>query len=414
MDRVILHSDLNNCFASIECLCDPTLRKYPVAVAGNVRERHGIILAKNELAKSFGVKTGEAIWQAREKCPRLVTVPPDFEKYMKFAQLAREIYLDYTDRVEPFGIDEAWLDISGTQRAEDGGVSVAQEIRRRMKEELGLTVSVGVSWNKIFAKMGSDLKKPDAVTVITRNNYRKLIWPLPAGDLLFVGRSTKKQLSRYGIDTVGKIAGAEVSLLQSLLGKTGVLFSAYARGEDCSPVETFDHSRVIKSISNSTTLPRDLLNEEDVRVVLCMLSDSVSSRLRGHGLMGDTLHIHMRNNALFSFERQLKLPRCTNLSEDLFSGAVALFRRSYNWAKPLRSIGIGVSGLGPESTPVQTSFFEDEARRAKAEAIDAAVDSIRGRFGKGAIFRALSASDPSLIAPSKSGTNILHPPGFLS
>lgn len=208
-DRTILHCDMNNFYASVECLYNPALRGKPVAVGGDVEARHGIILAKNYEAKKYGVQTGEALWQAKQKCPGLTIVPPSFEKYLRFSRLAREIYGCYTDRIESFGLDECWLDLTGSERLFGGGKAVADKLRERIKFELGVTISVGVSHNKIFAKLGSDMKKPDATTVITRENYKDVVWPLPVSDLLFVGPATTRKLARYGIHTIGQLAQAD-------------------------------------------------------------------------------------------------------------------------------------------------------------------------------------------------------------
>ncbi len=191
MERTILHSDLNAFYASVECFCNPKIRHLPVAVGGDAEARHGIVLAKNNLAKSFGIITGETIWNAKQKCNDLVVVPANFERYLKFSRLVREIYAEYTDQMEAFGIDESWLDVTGSLYLFGSGKRIADEIRHRVYMELGLTVSIGVSFNKIFAKLGSDIKKPNATTVITRDNYRAVVWGLPASDLLYVGRSTK-------------------------------------------------------------------------------------------------------------------------------------------------------------------------------------------------------------------------------
>lgn len=203
MDRVVLHSDMNNCYASIELLHRPELRGKPLAVGGDPEARHGIVLAKDEIAKKSGVKTGMALWQARQVCPDIVFVPPRMDLYLRFSRLAHEIYAEYTDQQEAFGVDESWLDVTGSCTLKGDGMAIAQDISRRIKRELGITVSIGVSWNKIFAKLGSDYKKPDAITRFGRDNYKELIYPLPASDLLYVGSKTEAKLAKYGIRTIG-------------------------------------------------------------------------------------------------------------------------------------------------------------------------------------------------------------------
>ena len=235
MDRVILHSDINSCYASVERLYKPELEGKPFAVCGSQEMRHGIVLAKDETAKHAGVKTGMAIWQARQLCPEIEVVEPHFERYAKYSAMVREIYAEYTDLCEPFGIDESWLDITNCLACPDP-VKTADEIRRRVREETGLTVSVGVSWNKVLAKLGSDYKKPDAVTVIDREHFKSMVWGLPASDMLMVGRSTRRELARMGIQTIGEIACTDPELLRARFGKGGISLWRYANGMDDSRV----------------------------------------------------------------------------------------------------------------------------------------------------------------------------------
>ena len=303
MERIILHSDCNSFYASVECLHHPEIREKPVAVGGDIEQRHGIILAKNQLAKQFHVSTGEAIWQAKQKCPELIVLPPDFPLYLRFSRLARDIYLDYSSRVEPFGLDEAWLDITSRENQKDKGEKTAQEIRKRIREELGITVSIGVSYNKIFAKLGSDYQKPDAVTLITKENYRQIAWPLPVSDLLYVGPATKRKLNGFGVHTIGELAQTPVEILRSKFGKIGDILWCFSNGLDSSPVADFQNQPIVKSIGNSTTTPRDLERDEDVKMILYVLADSVARRLREQGLKGRTIHSSVRDNSLFSFTR---------------------------------------------------------------------------------------------------------------
>jgi len=386
--RVVLHSDINNFYASVECRRRPELSSRPVAVAGDPERRHGIVLAKNELAKARGVATGEPIWQAAQKCPGLVLVPPDYPEYLRFARAARRIYADYTDRVEPFGLDEAWLDVGGGAEACDGE-RVAQEIRMRVREKLGITVSVGVSYNKVFAKLGSDMKKPDAVTVITREDFREKIWRLPARTLLYVGPATERKLGAAGIGTIGDIARASPDLLRTMLGKWGETLWMFANGRDASPVLRTDEEACVKSIGNSTTTPRDLVSDADVRLVFHVLCESVAARLRGHGLKGGTLVIHVRDRDLSSFERQGTFSRPTFLACEMASKAMELFGANYDWHKPVRSVGVRMTALSRADRPYQVSAFEDESRRVRAERLEAAVYALRQRFGHYCIGRAV-------------------------
>ena len=410
MDRTILHIDINGCYANIECLHRPELQGKPVAVGGDAEKRHGIILAKNELAKKFGIRTGEALWQARGKCPELVLLPPRFDLYLRFARLARAIYADYTDLIEPFGLDEVWADVTGC--GVRSGEAVADEIRCRVKEELGITVSVGVSYNKIFAKLGSDYKKPDAVTVFTRGNFRERVWPLAAEDLLYVGPATKRRLHGFGIRTIGQLAATEPSALQSWFGKWGLVLHCFANGEDTAPVARLGEEAVIKSVGNSTTTPRDLCCDEDGKLIFYMLAESVAERLRENGFLAKTVQIGLRDSDLLCFERQIKLPAPSCLASELHAAAMALLRACYGWPKPLRSIGLRAADLLPADTPAQLSLFEDEARRARQESLERTVCDIRRRFGHYAIGRAVTLSDKTLGCISPKDEHVIHPVGY--
>ena len=411
--RSVLHIDMNACYASIECLYDPSIRNLPVAVGGDVEARHGIILAKNQIAKRFGVKTGEALWQAKQKCPELHIVPPHFDRYLRFSRMAREIYADYTDLVEPFGLDEVWCDVTGTQKLRERGLeALANEIRERVKFELGITVSVGASWNKIFAKLGSDYKKPDAVTVFTPENYRDKVWPLPAADLLGVGRATERKLASRGIRTIGDIAAAPPSMLRGFLGKWGLILHDFAAGYDSSPVARAGDEAVIKSIGNSTTTPRDLCCDEDAGIVYWMLCESVAERMRESGFLCRGVQVHIRDNELASFERQLKLESPTCLASTLHEAAMRLLRENWDWHKPLRSIGVRATDLLPASTPVQCSIFEDSERQEKRERLECSVDDLRRRFGHYCVGRAVCVSDPTLRNISPKDEHVIHPVGY--
>ena len=411
--RSVLHIDMNACYASIECLYDPSIRNLPVAVGGDVEARHGIILAKNQIAKRFGVKTGEALWQAKQKCPELHIVPPHFDRYLRFSRMAREIYADYTDLVEPFGLDEVWCDVTGTQKLRERGMeALANEIRERVKFELGITVSVGASWNKIFAKLGSDYKKPDAVTVFTPENYRDKVWPLPASDLLGVGRATERKLASRGIRTIGDIAAAPPSMLHGFLGKWGLILHDFATGCDTSPVARAGDEAVIKSIGNSTTTPRDLCCDEDAGIVYWMLCESVAERIRESGFLCRGVQVRIRDNELASFERQLKLESPTCLASVLHEAAMRLLRENWDWHKPLRSIGVRATDLLPASTPVQCSIFEDSERQEKRERLERSVDDLRRRFGHYCVGRAVCVSDPTLRNISPKDEHVIHPVGY--
>ena len=303
--RNILHSDMNNFYASVECMLNPSLKGKPVAVCGSVEERHGIVLAKNYPAKAYGVQTGEAVWQAQQKCPGLVIVSPHFDEYIKYSKLAREVYSRYTNQVEPYGMDECWLDISEYNGRNPE--AVAYEIKETMKEELGLTVSVGVSFNKIFAKLGSDMKKPDAVTVIPQNSFKEKIWHLPASDLLFVGRATKRTLDRFCIRTIGDLANTAPEFLKSYLGVHGLKLWQYANGLDNSPVMYEDYRPVVKSVGHGTTTKSDLASNEEVWITILELSQDIGHRLKKLGMNCMGISICIRNEDLMHKEWQQKL-----------------------------------------------------------------------------------------------------------
>lgn len=412
MGKIILHSDINSCFANIECLYNPSLRGKPVSVCGSIEQRHGIVLASTLEAKRCGVKTGEAVWQAKLKCPELITVPPHYDRYVKFSKLSREIYAEYTDMVEPFGLDEAFLDVTGHPLAKDGGRPIAEEIRQRIKAELGITVSVGAADNKIFAKLGSDIKKPDAVTVITPENYREKVWPLSVESLLYVGRKTRDKLSGLGITTIGHLAMCDISILTNLLGKTGELIWTFANGLDRTPVSRIGQGNVIKNISNGTTPPRDMRTLEDGKIILCMLADTVSERLREHGFKAGTVYINARDVDLNTFSHQKALSRPTDISRHILSAGTVLLRECWSFEKPLRSITIGVSDFSPADCPVQLTVFDDEEKLRKLEHLDRAVDSIRRRFGYFSISRAVTNLDKSLGHIDARREHVSLPVGF--
>ena len=388
MERVIFHCDLNSFYASVELLSHPELRHLPVAVCGDPESRHGIILAKNEPAKAFGVKTAETIWQAKKKCPRLVLLPAHHSLYREYSRKVNEIYRGYTDLVEAFGIDESWLDLTGTLHLFGGDpAALADRLRERVREELGLTISVGVSFNKVFAKLGSDYKKPDAVTVFGRDKMESVIWQLPAGDMLLVGPTTQRTLAKYGVATIGDIARLDVKVLQRLLGRLGETLWRYANGLDDSPVRKAGQAEEVKTVGNSTTLPRDVTSEEEIRRTLLELAESVGARLRRMGLKAGEVQITVRGGDFQEIQRQRKLdpPACD--SQTLYRAALDLYRReNKHW--PVRLLGVRAGRLTGDGEE-QTSLFGEEDRE-RLERLESAVDLVRERFGKGSVARALS------------------------
>ncbi|MBR3149316.1 MAG: DNA polymerase IV [Eubacterium sp.] len=411
MERTILHVDCNKFYASVECLYRPEVRDKPVAVGGNPETRHGIILTKNEIASKYGLTVGEPLWKAYQKCPELIVVPPNYPLYLRFSRLCRKVYEDYSEYIEPFGLDESWLDVTGNQQS---GMEIAEEIRNRIKFELGITVSIGVSYNKIFAKLGSDYKKPDAITRIGSDNYKKIAWELPCGDLLFVGRSTQKKLYSYGIYTIGDLANTDVKFLKSVFGKNGETLHCFANGLDSAPVKHKDEIRDVKSIGNSTTTPRDLVNNADVSAVMRVLSESVAQRLREHGFKGRTITISVRDTKLFSFTRQKKLDFPTDLSTEILAAGMELFRANYSWSANIRSLGISVSDFDFEYCE-QFDLAGTAQRREKREKIESTIDVLRRRFGHYCIQRACqlsAATDLSDFNPHDE--HIIHPISYFA
>ena len=385
MERTILHCDCNSYFASVECISHPELKRVPMAVCGDPESRHGIILAKNELAKAYGIQTAETIWQAKRKCPQLTLVVPHHDLYEQISDQINEIYGQYTDLVEPFSIDESWLDVTGTLHTFGSGERIANELRRRIREEIGITISVGVSFNKIFAKLGSDYKKPDATTCITRDNYQTILWPLPARDMMFVGSTTAERLARMGIATIGDIAHAGRDQLRLILGRSGETIWEYAAGEDCSLVRRADESEQPKSIGNSITFPHDLVGRQEIYAGLLALCDQVGSRLRKHGLYCATVQIQIKDPLLATISRQQKLAAPTNVTRELYEAAVAIADKSWSMSSPVRLLSVTAANLGDCCTEQMTLIGDTTEGKLKNAKLDRAMDNIRSRFGKDSI-----------------------------
>lgn len=379
-ERVILHCDLNNFYASAECISHDEWRNVPLAVCGDPEQRHGVVLAKNEIAKKAGVKTGDVIWQARQKAPGLVIVPPHFDLYMAYSKQMFALYNDYTDMVEPFGADECWLDVTGSQSLFGDGRAIADSIRARVKRESGLTCSVGVSFNKVFAKLGSDLKKPDATTEITRENYKRKIWQLKADEMLMVGRRTYDKLLKLNIVTIGDLANADGAMLKANFGINGLKMRAYARGEDTEPVREAEKSREVKSIGHGMTALRDIETESDARDLIYYLSEKVAARMRKANVRGTLVSVGMRDNKLFSVVRQRHLPMPTYSSTEIAECALALFVDNWN-GDPMRTVTVSVSGLESDDEPRQLSFLSDSGRNDKLERLDETLDKLAEKYG---------------------------------
>ena len=401
-------------YASVEMQRHPELRDKPLAVCGSQEDRHGIVLTANYIAKPRGVKTGMAIWQARQCCPNLVVLPPDMAEYIRISKMAREIYEDYTDQVEPFGLDESWLDVTGSVGLFGSPMTIAKEISDRIKFELGITASIGVSDNKITAKLGSDYKKPDAITRIEADNYKEIVYPLPVSDLLYVGPATTRKLYSIGVSTIGQLAECPVDILTHKLGKMGAVLHMFANGRDVSPVQKSDHIPNVRSVGNSATTPRDLVNDEDVHLMLYLLAESVASRMRELVSRCTVVEVYVRDVDLNSFCRQRKLQNPTCSSSEIAQVAFELFRASYRWEKPVRSIGVRGAGLVEMDSCLQLSMFQDDKKRDKWERIDATVDKLRERYGYMSVQRALMMTDPLLGKINPKDDHTVHPVGYFA
>lgn len=388
MERVIFHIDCNGFYASVECLDNPALKTVPMAVAGDPENRHGIILAKNELAKKYGIQTAETIWQAKRKCPNLVLVPPRGDRYYEISKRVKNLFLEYTDQVESFGLDEGWLDVTNSLSyfhftAEE----MAHDIRERVKKEIGITVSVGVSFNKVFAKLGSDMKKPDAVTVISKENYKERVWPLSARELLYIGKAAAEGLERVHIRTIGDIAGRDRADLIRILGKGGEMLWLFANGLDDAPVLRPDEGDPIKSIGNGMTFKRDLKDEGEIRAGIIALADEVATRLRNHHLKCKTVQVMIKNPMLKSISRQVALLNPTFLQKEIVDAAMKLIRSNWQPNAPIRALTVTGMNLVPaDEAQEQTSLFDvgvqgSPQKRERLERVEAAMYGIRQKHG---------------------------------
>ena len=409
-DRVILHCDLNNFFASVETIGRPELKSQPVAVCGDPERRHGIVLAKNERAKKFGVQTGEALVTAKAKCRDLILLPAHHSLYMRYSDAMRDLYRRYTDRIESFGIDECWLDVTESAELFGDGRKIADELRALARSDLGLTISAGVSFNKTFAKMGSDYKKPDATTCVTRENYKELLWPLPVEDMLFVGRSTARRLHLFGTKSIGQLAAMSPGVMERHFGRPGLHLLAQANGFDPSPVASDDYRRPPESVGNSVTCPHDLTDLSEVRTVLFMLCDSVATRLRRHRVKCKSVSLFLRCADLSIRSFRTPLSSATELSTALFDAVLALYVKHSRPGEALRGLGVRAEKLTSQ-TSYQISLWDDSADRAKKEQLEETLDGLRARFGREIAGSALYLLHPDLTLDHPLGHR-MHPGGY--
>ena len=419
VDRVILHSDMNSFYASVEQAERPELRGKPVVVAGKEELRHGIVLTKSVEAKRYGIKTAEALWQARAKCPDLVVLPPRYRLYRTYSEIARAVYYQYSDLVEPFGLDECWIDLSGSLHLHGGdALVVAREISERIKAELGCTVSIGISWNKIFAKFGSDYRKPDAITRITRDNYRSIVWAAPVRDLLYVGPATERKLHASGIDTIGQLACASDAYLQRRFGKVGFTLRTFARGEDRTPVKPYDLKsqdveRVVKSYGNGLTAPHAITCPSDAKALIWLLSESVAQRMREDGVRARTVSVGVRNDTdLSGYGCQVKLPHPTAATRLVAEAAWTMVcsREPFGEEHPIRALFVRASDLVDPDPVEQLSLFSDSA--PDWEGLDVCIDELRRRFGNGIVVRGVELLDDALVGMDIKDENTVHPVSY--
>lgn len=387
MNRIILHCDLNSFYASMELLSHPEFRNIPAAVCGDPASRHGIILAKNDPAKKFGIQTAETIWQARKKCPDLILLPPHHALYRDYSRKINAIYDEYTDLVEPFGIDESWLDITHTLHLFGGNArALADTLRERVKREFGLTLSVGVSFNKVFAKLGSDYRKPDATTVISPENWREIVWPLPVGAMLYIGGAAQKILRKYGIETIGQLAACRRETLEILLGKLGGQLYDYANGLDDSPVKSRYEAEPVKSVGNGTTFPENLTTRQQITDGITMLTDEVASRLRHYDLYAGGIQVTVRDPEFHDRSRQRQFSAPTHLFRDLMGTAVELINELWKPPSPVRLLRVTAINLVPADEAFeQVDLFSSTASRERQERLESAMASIRDKYGRGSI-----------------------------
>lgn len=386
-DRIIFHCDCNSFFASVELLSHPELWDKPVAVGGDSETRHGIVLAKNEAAKKYGVKTAETLWQARKKCPDLIVLPPHHDLYSKYSKIINGIYTQYTDLVEPFGIDESWLDVTNTyQLFADSPQQLADDLRNRIKYETGLTISVGVSFNKIFAKLGSDYKKPDATTVINRENYRDIVYPLPVQDLIYVGKSTQTALNDMGVRTIGQLASIPLKNLEDRFGKHGIELYNYANGLESSPVSSYYSEKEVKSVGSGNTFGHNLDSMDEIRPALLRLSEDVGTRLRRYGMYANGVQLTIRYPDFHTFTRQCKIPS-TDVTSEIYEQALKLFIANRDPSIAVRALTVTAIDLEKEKRASQMSLFENQVdeKHEKNEKLQAAIDRIRGKYGDASV-----------------------------
>lgn len=390
MDKIILHSDLNNFYASVEIALNPALRGNPVAVCGDPKKRHGIVLAKCNIAKAAGVKTGMTVWQAQKLVPNILIVTPRHDKYAEYSRKVYDIYGQYTSQVESYGLDECWLDVTGSTKLFGDGKEIADKIRGQIKRETSLTASIGVSFSKIFAKLGSDMKKPDATTCITRENYKEKVWPLPVREMVFIGRSTEKKLAALNIFTLGELAHANKTLMRQHFGIVGDKLVSYANGENDSEVKPFNSTHMPESVGNGSTAAEDIADNASAEALIIALSETVAYRLRKENLFSGGLSLSIKDNEFNCFGKQMRFLSPTCNAADISHAAIKLLETEYDFKRmrPIRTITVTAIYITPPSAAEQICFFDTDTQ--KEEKVERSVDKIRDKYGFGVITRGIS------------------------
>ncbi|MFI3168051.1 MAG: DNA polymerase IV [Bacillota bacterium] len=406
--RDILHCDLNNFYASVECKLFPELADKYVAVCGNPDARHGIVLAKNEKAKKCGVATGDVMWEAVKKCPELICVPTHFDEYGKYSKLVRDVYYRFTDQVEPYGLDECWLDVTASKKLHGSPREIADKIRNIVKDEIGLTISVGVSFTKTLAKLGSDLKKPNATTVLSQNNFKHVAWDLPCGEFFMCGKRTTEKLRKMNIFTIGNIASAPDHILKKTLGINGLKLKREANGISDEVVNFAENIPPPQSVGHGVTTNRDLNCEEEAIALIFALSAHVASRLRRYDLCGKKVSVSVKNNRLESVTRQTLMPFYSANENEIATECVKLYKSFYDIENslPIRAISIGVASLLPIDVLAQDST-ERNACEDKILNLDKKIDGIRDRYGFDSLVKASSLDSAFNLSGKTSDDKIL-------
>jgi DNA polymerase-4 len=410
MEKTILHADGNCFYANCEMRHNEKLRDVPLVVGGDEEARHGIVLARNDIAKKFNIVTAEPLVSARGKCPGLVVVPARYDLYIRYSQKLKELYMQYTDQVEPYGLDECWLDVTHSLHLFGSGKKIADEIRERVRKELGITVSIGVSYNKIFAKLGSDMRKPDATTVISRENFKQTVWPLPVQDLLYVGMATRKKLQKSNIRTIGQLAQTDPGILHGLFGKWGRVLWIFANGEDPAGVSRADAKPAVKSVGNSSTTPHDLRTDQDIKITLYLMAESVAARLRECGYRCRIVQISVRGNDMSWYQRQGPLPHPCQDSGELFKVAWALYRENKSRI-PVRTLGVRACGL-IDDTVTQISLMPEITAVQRHEQVERAIEGIRQKYGRFSVQRAVMLNDPRLAGINPLEDHVIFPVSY--